>query len=286
MAWLAEQLHARTPPLKFGLYMAASSLNCAPYRGLHTGSLYREEEDARVLASWGIDSLHYDNCGDGNLDMAARSAAMRDALNRTGRPILFLTEIVNAFAAPEPEMPEIANVADQTWLDLCSSRTCQGDPRFHPNGTAQPTGPLWPNCTCWHSVLDNIDHNERWNALTRPGFFAGADYLIVGDHVLSPSEEEAHWALWAVAKSPLIHGGDVRRFSKETLAMVTNPELLAIHQDSLGKAGKKVMSYTTAAGADVGPSNVSKVLVEPCSSANISQRWDVNDASGQIDPGR
>ena len=98
MAWLAEQMHRRN--LSFGLYMAGSTLNCAPYNGLHTGSLYREVLDAEVLASWNIDSLHYDNCGDNGLDMGARSAAMRDALNATGRPILFMTEMINQYADP------------------------------------------------------------------------------------------------------------------------------------------------------------------------------------------
>ena len=226
MAWLADQLHTRN--LLFGLYMAGSSLNCAPYLGLHTGSLYREDDDAQVLASWRIDSLHYDNCGDNHLDMGARAAAMRDALNRTGREILFMAEPF--YADPQPDLPAIMNVADETWVDICSSRTCQNNLKFHPPGTPQPTGLLWPNCSCWYSVLDNIDHNERWNALAEPGFFPGADYLIVGDHVLSPAEIEAHFSLWVISKSPLIHGGDVRSFSPAILAMVNNPELLEIHQ--------------------------------------------------------
>ena len=201
MAWLAQQLHAKQ--LLLGVYMAGSSLNCAPYRGLHTGSLYREDDDAQVLASWGIDSLHYDNCGDNGLDMGARASAMRDALNRTGRPILFMTQ--PTYQDPQPEVKDIANVADQTWRDICSSRTCECSPFFHPVGQPQPSGKLWPNCSCWWSLLDNIDHNERWNALAQPGFFPGADYLIVGDGVLSPSEEQAHFLLWAISKVRSMH---------------------------------------------------------------------------------
>ena len=55
---------------------------------------------------------------------------------------------------------------------------------------------------------------------------------------------------------------------------------MAIHQDPLGKAGKKVMSYTTVAGPDL--QHTSKVLVEPCTSSNISQHWIVHESSGQI----
>ena len=55
----------------------------------------------------------------------------------------------------------------------------------------------------------------------------GRAIVLTGDNVLSPAEEEAHLALWVLAKSPLIHGGDVRTFDVATLRLVTNPELLS-----------------------------------------------------------
>ena len=81
----------------------------------------------------------------------------------------------------QPELVDVANVVDQTWMDICSSRDCS-HANFPKTTTPPPTGPLWPQCSCWDSVLSNIHHNERWHALAKPGFFPGADYLIVGPY--------------------------------------------------------------------------------------------------------
>ena len=61
-------------------------------------------------------------------------------------------------------------------------------------------------------------------------YWNGADYLEVGNGKLTPTEERSHFALWAVAKSPLILGTDLTKMSAELLALVTNPELIAINQ--------------------------------------------------------
>ena len=61
-------------------------------------------------------------------------------------------------------------------------------------------------------------------------YWNGADYLEVGNGKLTPAEERSHFALWAVAKSPLILGTDLTKMSAELLALVTNPELIAINQ--------------------------------------------------------
>ena len=47
-------------------------------------------------------------------------------------------------------------------------------------------------------------------------------------------------SLWAIAKAPLLIGCDVRNISKETLALLTNPEVIAVNQDPLGVQGRKV----------------------------------------------
>jgi len=55
--------------------------------GVITGSLWQEESDAKQFADWGLDYLHYDNCGQTAMDGVAKFSPMRDAINRTGRPI-------------------------------------------------------------------------------------------------------------------------------------------------------------------------------------------------------
>ena len=69
---------------------AASSEMCAAREsrnnGVIVGSLWMEEEDAQQFAGWGVDALHYDNCGQTTLDGVAKFAPMRDALNRKSNP--------------------------------------------------------------------------------------------------------------------------------------------------------------------------------------------------------
>lgn len=48
---------------------------------------FHEEDDAGLFASWGVDYLKYDNCFSAAIDVKQRYQAMRNALNKTGRPI-------------------------------------------------------------------------------------------------------------------------------------------------------------------------------------------------------
>jgi len=48
-----------------------------------------EEKDAADYASWGVDYLKYDNCNNQGRPAIQRYTAMRDALNKTGRPMFY-----------------------------------------------------------------------------------------------------------------------------------------------------------------------------------------------------
>ena len=64
--------------------------------------------------------------------------------------------------------------------------------------------------------------------------------LEVGNGGMTLNEYRSHMSLWSISKSPLIIGCDVRNISQETLDILTNPEVIAVNQDSLGLQGKKV----------------------------------------------
>lgn len=85
MAALADYAHARG--LKFGLYSSNSPFTCDH----RPGSMGFEYQDAATYASWGVDLLKFDNCGNQNeIGPPERGyPVMRDALNATGRPIVF-----------------------------------------------------------------------------------------------------------------------------------------------------------------------------------------------------
>ena len=72
--------------LKFGMYSDAGYQMCivqAP------GSYGFEDIDARTFAGWGADYHKYDDCSAAGLPYIPRYTAMRDAIAKTGRPILY-----------------------------------------------------------------------------------------------------------------------------------------------------------------------------------------------------
>jgi len=58
---------------------------------------------------------------------------------------------------------------------------------------------------------------------------------------MSNTEYITHFSLWALAKSPLIIGCDVRNIDKATLAIISNEEVIAVNQDALGVQGHRVI---------------------------------------------
>lgn len=83
MKGLSEFLHSKN--LKFGVYSDAGYYTCAK----RPGSLGVEIKDAQKYAEWEVDYLKYDNCNTDGTSPKLRYPVMRDALNKTGRPIFF-----------------------------------------------------------------------------------------------------------------------------------------------------------------------------------------------------
>ena len=88
MAHVANAVHDLG--MGFGMYSDAGEYTCGQY----AGSLGYETTDANTFAGWGVDYLKYDNCyNDGQSGTAnisfARYEVMSDALNATGRQILY-----------------------------------------------------------------------------------------------------------------------------------------------------------------------------------------------------
>ena len=86
MKWLGDQIHSFG--LKFGMYSDAGKQQCCSRfygAGVNDGSLGYEKQDAKTFASWGVDYLKHDSCG----QAASSYPDMRDALNATGRHIYY-----------------------------------------------------------------------------------------------------------------------------------------------------------------------------------------------------
>ena len=102
MKGLADYIHGKG--LKFGLYSDAGTETCAK----RPGSLNYETQDANTYASWGVDYLKYDNCNSDGSKPEVRYPVMRDALNKTGRPI-FYSMCEWGVGNPATWAPEVGN---------------------------------------------------------------------------------------------------------------------------------------------------------------------------------
>ncbi len=60
---------------------------------------------------------------------------------------------------------------------------------------------------------------------------------LPGSTNLNLQQQQAHFALWSIMKSPLIIGADMRKLTPEQIAILQNPEVIAMNQDPLGIPG-------------------------------------------------
>ena len=56
---------------------------------------------------------------------------------------------------------------------------------------------------------------------------------------MTEDEYRTHMSLWVILAAPLLAGNDLSKMSPETLAMLTNKEVIAVDQDRLGKQGDR-----------------------------------------------
>jgi len=54
---------------------------------------------------------------------------------------------------------------------------------------------------------------------------------------MSVNEDRAHFSMWCMIAAPLIAGNDLSNMSRETIAILTNKEVINVDQDSLGIEG-------------------------------------------------
>ncbi|HLL65833.1 MAG TPA: NPCBM/NEW2 domain-containing protein [Micromonosporaceae bacterium] len=197
--------------LKLGIYGDAGTRTCAGY----PGSLGREELDAQTWADWGVDYLKYDNCNnqsDGSqADFIRRYTAMRDALVKTGRDIVY-------------SICEWGQSQPWTW--------------------AADVGDLWRTTgdisDNWTSLRSIIAFNAPLAPYAGPSNWNDPDMLEIGNGGMTDTEYRTHMSMWSMMAAPLIIGTDLRRATPATLAILGNRDIIAIDQDPLGVQGAVV----------------------------------------------
>ena len=164
-----------------------------------------------LFASWGVDFVKVDDISRPYHDNEAEIEAIRRAIDRSGRPmVLSLSPGETALDAAE-HVKRHANmwrISDDFW-------------------------------DTWPALLEQFARLRKWSPHVGPGHWPDADMLPLGwlgsrPTRFSPDEQRTLMTLWSIARSPLIHGGDLTRTDDLTLSLLTNPEVLAVDQQSEG----------------------------------------------------
>ncbi|XWS65604.1 hypothetical protein CRYUN_Cryun05aG0127900 [Craigia yunnanensis] len=202
---LADYVHGKG--LKLGIYSDAGAFTCQ----VRPGSLFHEIDDSQLFASWDVDYLKYDNCFNLGIDPKNRYPPMRDALNATGRTIFY---------------------------SLCEWGV--EDPALWARGVGNSWRTTDDINDTWASMTTIADLNNKWASYAGPGGWNDPDMLEVGNGGMTYLEYRAHFCIWALMKAPLLVGCDVRNMTAETFEILSNKEVIAVNQDSLGVQGRKV----------------------------------------------
>jgi alpha-galactosidase len=218
---LAAYVHGKG--LKLGIYETPNTETCVGIYGgispsVAVGSLGHETQDAATFASWGVDFLKYDLCQ----GQRAGFTTMRDALQATGRPIVFSINPGNGqndLCPPDKCSLNLVSIANMWRIG------------FDINAS-------------WSSVMSLVDQDAALYSYAGPGHWNDPDMLEVG-HGLSADEDRSHFSMWAMLAAPLLAGNDIRSMSGATQTVLTNSEIVAVDQDPLGSQGRLVATPAT-----------------------------------------
>ena len=210
MKALGDYIHSKG--MKFGIYSSPGPKTCAGYEG----SYGHEEQDARTFAEWGVDYLKYDWCSASKVykpeEMIAVYKKMHDALVSAGRPIVF--------SLCQYGMKSVwewgASVGGNLW---------------------RTTADIEDNYCKMYSIAHAQDGIEPFAG---PGHWNDPDMLEVGNGGMSHDEVISHVSMWCMMAAPLLAGNDLAKMTPETLAILTNPEVIALDQDAKGVQGRWV----------------------------------------------
>jgi hypothetical protein len=164
------------------------------------------------FAKWGIDFVKVDDLS--RPYHAKEIAAIRRAIDRCGRPMVFSTSP----GATPIEMAEDISAHANMW---------------------RISDDFWDS---WDKLKEQFPRCAAWAKYAGNGHWPDADMLPLGviratEHSrthFTENEQYTLMTLWSMARSPLIFGGDLPQTDAFTLSLLTNDEVLAVNQHSSG----------------------------------------------------
>ena len=164
-----------------------------------------------LLASWGVDFVKVDDIARPYRRNQPEIEAVRRAIDRSGRPMLL------SLSPGETALEAGAHVSAHANMWRISDD-------------------FWDE---WRLLVEQFARLANWAPFRRAGAWPDADMLPLGLLALgqrrtrfTPDEQRVMMTLWAIARSPLIMGGDLRALDPATLALLTNDAMIAVNQHS------------------------------------------------------
>jgi len=216
MKALADYVHSKG--LKFGIYSSPGPKDCEDYEG----SYGHEDQDARTFAAWGADFLKYDWCGGDTVykpeEMPAAYRKMYDAIQRAGRPMVY--------SLCQYGMGAVWRWGAEVGANMWRTTDDIAIPNY-----------LGGNYDQVSLVGFQQDGLEKFAG---PGHWNDPDILQIGVGKMDNDEGRTQMTLWCILAAPLLAGNDLTKMTKDTLEILTNPEVIAVDQDRLGVQGHRV----------------------------------------------
>jgi hypothetical protein len=233
MRGIPQQAVTRKTPIEQSTFNAADAANtkdicrwCKDMFGVDASTQAGQDYyDSlfRLYASWGLDFVKVDDLSNPYSDKEIE--AIRKAIDKCGRPIVFSTSPGETPVAKADHVSVHANM----W---------------------RISGDFWDN---WKSLNHAFNLAAAWQAVGGPGRWPDSDMIPFGKlsvHHRSVGRERltnfTHdeqltlISLWSLMPSPLMLGGNLPDYPPDTLALISNDEVLAVNQDSLGNKGKRI----------------------------------------------
>ncbi|MGP3919105.1 NPCBM/NEW2 domain-containing protein [Nonomuraea sp. 10N515B] len=213
---LAGYVHGKG--LKLGLSLSAGTKACA---GGGPGSYKSEAADAAQVKEWGVDYVKYDWCNIPTGDFPGQNVQqigqtlyprMRQAL---GGDVVFAMNNEDGSTVP------------WLWGKDAGATTWRTNVYNRPIADAYAT------------MVDIWEFNQLRAEYAGPGSWADPDLLQAGRGGMTNTEYRTQVTLWAMGAAPLILQADP---AKAPPAIVGNPKVIAVDQDTLGAHGRLVKS--------------------------------------------
>jgi len=240
MSNLAQYIHSLG--LKAGIYTDAGRSGCSfagpdigpKYPG--TGSEGHYDQDFLQFAKWGFDYVKVDWCGGaaekriGAVQYAEVAHAIEKAEKATGHGIYFS---ICEWGSQKPWnwAPGVGGIVSDIWRtggDIVAPVVEEAKDEAHLKRMATLKNVL--------TAFDAGIHPEAQHT----GYYNDLDMMVIGMRGMRENWDRVHMGLWAVSSAPLMVGADLTRLPKSSLAMLTNPEVLAVHNDPAGVQAIKV----------------------------------------------